>query len=152
MKQCEKWESKPLHGQYIRQINKADVDKQRTHSWLKGTGLKSETEGLIIAAQDQTLPTRYYENKIMGKDVNTKCRICGDYDDTVDHIISGCPVLVHWKLCKQYGFTVCIKWYEHEPEKVMDNDTATILCDMQVHTDRTITANRPDIIVKNKVE
>ncbi|XP_031559231.1 uncharacterized protein LOC116295530 [Actinia tenebrosa] len=93
MKQCEKWESNPLHDQYIRQVNKADVDKQRTHSWLKGTDLKSETEGLIIAAQDQKLPTRYYDNKIMGKHVNTKCRICGDHDETIDHVISGCPVL-----------------------------------------------------------
>jgi hypothetical protein len=68
-----RWESKPLHGQYIARINKADVDKQKRHTWLRGTGLKSETEGLITAAQDQTLATRYYEKKIIGKNINIKC-------------------------------------------------------------------------------
>jgi hypothetical protein len=32
----------------------------------------------------------------------------------------------------------------------MENDHATILWDMPIHTDREINANRPDIIVKDK--
>lgn len=55
------------------------------------------------------------------------------------------------KLCKWYGF----EWYEDEPEKVMDNDRATILWDMENDT-RTLKLlildiSRPDIIVKNKM-
>ena len=48
-----KWESKAVHGQYPSRIKEADVDYKQTNKWLKGTGLKAETEGLIIAAQDQ---------------------------------------------------------------------------------------------------
>ena len=35
---------------------------------------------------------------------------------------------------------------------VTDNETVTILWDTQGHTDRTIKANKPDIIIKNKKE
>ena len=33
--------------------------------WMKHTGLKGETEGLITAAQDQALNTRYYSKHII---------------------------------------------------------------------------------------
>ena len=32
-----------------------------TYQWLKSGGLKSETEGFIIAAQDQAIKTNYYQ-------------------------------------------------------------------------------------------
>ena len=47
-----KWESKALHGKYPQQVKQADVDQGKTHRWLKAAGLKVETEGFIIAAQD----------------------------------------------------------------------------------------------------
>ena len=40
--------------------------------------------------------------------------------------------------------------YEHEPKTVIENDSVTILWNMTIHTDRTMAANRPDIVVKNK--
>ena len=42
------------------------------------------------------------------------------------------------------------RWYEHEPKTVTENDSVTILWDMPIHTDRTIAANRLDIVLKNK--
>ena len=42
------------------------------------------------------------------------------------------------------------RWYEHEPKTVTENDRVTILWDMPIHTDRTIAANRPNIVLKNK--
>ena len=44
------------------------------------------------------------------------------------------------------------KWYEHDPKTVVEKDDITILYDMLIQTDRTITANRPDIVIKNKRE
>ena len=42
------------------------------------------------------------------------------------------------------------RWYEHEPKTVTENDSVTILWYMPIHTVRTIAANRPDIVLKNK--
>ena len=44
------------------------------------------------------------------------------------------------------------KWYEHKPDTVTENEEVTVLWHMQVHTDRAIKANKPDIIIKSKKE
>ena len=132
----------------------------------KAASLKAETEGFIIAAQDQRLPTRWYQYNILKKpDVDPKCRLCGRFDETIDHLVSGCPELaktnyihrhnkaaahMHWAICKEFGIEVKEQWYEHEPKTVTWNDSVTILWDMPIHTDRAIAANRPDIVLKNK--
>ena len=56
-------------------------------------GLKSETEGLIIAAQDQSLATKSYHHRIIKDDADPKCTMCKEFEKTVDHIVAGCPVL-----------------------------------------------------------
>ena len=61
----ERWEGKPLHDQYPKRSKQADVDQEKTQQWLRGMGLKSETEGFIMAAQDQSLSTRNYQSKIV---------------------------------------------------------------------------------------
>ena len=57
---------------------------------------------------------------------------------------------MHWAICKESGIEVKERWYEHEPKTVTWNDSVTILWDMPIHTDRTIAAKRPDIVLKNK--
>ena len=57
------------------------------------SGLKVETVGLIIAAQDQSLATRLYHSRIIKDNANPMCRMCNKYEETVDHIVSGHPKL-----------------------------------------------------------
>ena len=57
---------------------------------------------------------------------------------------------MHWTICKEFSIEVKERWYEHEPKTLTENDSVTILWDMPIHTDRTIAANRPDIVLKNK--
>ena len=56
---------------------------------------------------------------------------------------------VHWCLCKNFGLPHETNWWEHKPPKVIENKNPTILWDFDTLTDRTIQANRPDIVVKN---
>ena len=56
---------------------------------------------------------------------------------------------------KNYIIIVIIttdKWYTHIPELVCEDGDVTVLWNQAVHTDREVTANRPDIIIKNKKE
>ena len=159
------WRSKPLHGKYPSLIGEPHVDLPNTNNWLR-SDIKGETEGLLIAAQDQALYTRNYQKHIVGKEIDSRCRMCYKQSETIDHITSGCEVLaksdyierhnkaaayVHWNICNDLGIKTSDKWYKHQPDTVTSTDTHTVLWDMAVNTERHIGANRPDIIIKDKV-
>ena len=162
------WALKALHGQHKDLVEQPLVDQALSWKWLNSAELKPETEGFIMAAQDQALNTNYYKKKILGSDTDGKCRICHICDETVAHLISGCPVLaptdytwrhdkigkyIHLQLFKHFKIgTQTDKWYEHQPPNVVDNETVTILGNIPVITDREIKNNRPDIIIKHKLE
>ena len=67
-------------------------DTTNTIKWLS-INLKGETEELLLAAQDQAINTRNYQKVICGQQVESKCRMCSQHEETVDHIVSGCEVL-----------------------------------------------------------
>ncbi|CAH3124919.1 unnamed protein product [Porites lobata] len=149
-----RWKNKALHGQYPKILEKPHVDTVTTNKWLS-SNLKGETEGLLVAAQDQALNTRYYQKVICGQQVESKCRMCSQHEETMDHVVSGCEVLakteyisrhnnaaayLHWSICKDHDIEITDKRYEHEPETVMRNkdNNITIMWDMPVNTDRTV--------------
>ena len=142
-----------------------NVSQSLTHQWLKSSGLKGETEGFIIAAQDQSLPTKNYQTNISKVTKDDKCRLCKNNKETIDHLVSGCSAIaatqyterhdkvgryLHWKICKESNISVNDKWYTHTPQGVTENSDVCILWDFSIHTDRTVSANRPDIIIKDK--
>ena len=109
------------------------MDVELSFKWMKdNTGLKEETEGLIKAAQDQALNTRYYSKHIIKEGTTDRCRMCHTQAETVEHIISGCQTLaadqylnrhnqvaaqLHLDMCRQYGIKVEAEcWYQHKPE------------------------------------
>ena len=48
----DKWKEKAMHGKFPNYLDKDHVDVELSFKWMKHTGLKGETEGLITAAQD----------------------------------------------------------------------------------------------------
>ena len=40
------------------------VDIEQSYRWVKSGDIKGETEGTIVAAQDQEFSTNYFKNKI----------------------------------------------------------------------------------------
>ncbi|CAH2018627.1 unnamed protein product [Acanthoscelides obtectus] len=168
LKQCveEKWRSKPLHGQHIRQMEELPVDLRLSFGWLQYGDLKGETESLLVAAQDQALKTRYIEQAIHKTRNDGKCRLCHIHNETVEHIISACPILapkeytdrhnnvcaaIHLEVSRHLGCPIkSTKWYEHHPDRITrsEDGSITIMYDHPVITDREIKANRPDIVIK----
>ena len=110
----EKWKNKVMHGQYIRNIDRLLISEEDTFLWLSKGDLKAETENEIVAAQDQALQAKYYATKISSTETDSKCRLCQQFDETIDHIISACPFLAkeqytkrHDRVCAQLHFNVC---------------------------------------------
>jgi len=54
--------------------------------------------------------------------------------------------------CKTLGIETTDKWYTHMPKPVCKEGDVTVLWNQAVHTDREVTANRSDIIIKNNKE
>ena len=158
-----RWQEKPLHGKFAARRKNADEDETATPKWLRRSGLKWETEGFILAAQDQSLFTRNYQANVLHNGVNEKCRFCEERVETIDRPVSGCTVLtpneyknrhdrigqyLHWKILNHFSLEA--KSNEHHPKPVIEGKNVTILWDFSVHTDRTIQTNRRNIIVKDK--
>ena len=157
------WKEKTLHGQCVRQTeNEAGSDKW---SWLRNTGIKRGTESMIMAAQEQAIHTNVIKAKIDKTQEESKCRMCGHVDETVNHIISECSKLaqkeykrrhdwvgkrIHWEMCRKNRIEVKPNRYEHQPEAVQENERYKILWDFNIQTDHVIEARRPDMIVIDK--
>ena len=92
----EKYKSKELHGKFVRDTE--DERHEMTWDWLKKGIIKKETEGLIMAAQDQALRTNAMKKYIDKTDVSPKCRMCEIADETISHIATECSALTQ----KQY--------------------------------------------------
>ena len=159
----EAWKSKALHGQYVGHVEDLGI---ADWGWLIEGRLKKETEGMMMAAQDQALPqdTRNMRVNVYGETGSAKCRMCDKVDETIMHIVSECEVLaqgeykrrhdkvatrIHCELCKTYNFPYK-KWYQHRAEGVLENEKAKILWDINIQTRYVIEHRRPDIILIDK--
>ena len=150
---------KTTYGQFKRLIN--NISYQKTLTWLRKKKLKRKTEFLLIAAQDNAIRTNHIKVRIDTTQQNSKCRLCGDRDETINHIISKCSKLaqkarhdwvgkvIHWEMCKKFKFDHTNKWYMHNPAPVLENDTHKLVWDFNIQTDRLMPARRLDVIIIN---
>ena len=91
----ERWYGKRMHGQLPRNLDEKLVDIEQSYRWLKSGDIKGEAESTIAAAQDQAISTNYFKNKILKEEFESKCRLCKQYEETIDHLTSGCPILAN---------------------------------------------------------
>ena len=59
---------------------------------------------------------------------------------------------MHWEVARKHNFEAGDKWYEHEPESVLENEDYKILWDFSIGTDHVIEAQRPDLVAVDKKE
>ena len=99
----EEYMKMEMHGQWRRDRDKiVTIDTVKSDQWLKQSGIHSETESLICAAQEQSLATNYVRNKIWKQNVTSKCRLCKVKEETVSHLVSGCTMLAGTKYSNRH--------------------------------------------------
>ena len=122
--------------------------------WLRKGNLKRETESLLIATQNNAIRTNHIKARIDKMQRNSKCRLCGDRDEKINHI-SGCSKLaqkefkaqhdwvdkvINWELCKKFKFNHMNKWYIHNLAFVLENEMHKHLWDSKIQMDHLILA------------
>jgi hypothetical protein len=103
------------------QLNQQGIDCCASNKWLNDGQLYPETEGFMMAIQDQVIGTKNYRNFIL-KDsslTNDLCRRCNVFPEKIQHITSACGILapieykhrhdsvakiIHQELGKNMGF------------------------------------------------
>ena len=113
----QKWEEKQLYGRFKRLIN--NISHEKTWTWLRKGNFKRETEYVLIAAQNNAIRTNHIKARIDKTQQNSKCRLYGDSDETINQIISECSKLaqkeyktrhdwvgkaIHWEVLKKIKF------------------------------------------------
>ena len=107
-------------------------------AWPRKGNPEKETEYLRIAAQNNAIRTNHTKARIEKTQQNSKCRLCSDRDETINHIISECSKLaqkeyksrhdlvgkvIHWELCKNLKFDHTNNWYIYNQTSALKNDT-----------------------------
>jgi len=140
-----------MHGQLPRNLDEKLVGIEQSYRWLKPGDIKRQTESTIVAAQDQTISTNYFKNKILKEKTESKRRLCKQHEETIDHLTSGCPILakngylmrhdkvcthLHYSICKAFGIETADKWYTHMPKPVYEEGDVTVFWNQAVHTEK----------------
>ena len=159
--------NKDMHGQYFNIIDQPHVDKQTSISWLKSSTLKRTTEATVCAIQENAITTKYIQKHIHKTSNDDQCRACKTLPETIYHIISACPVLArtkyierHDNICRYIHVLIAEKydllaeypkWYQYDPEPLLENETIKILWNFPIQTDRRLRHIKPDITILNKI-
>ena len=84
---------------------------------------------------------------------NSKCWLCGDRDENINHIISEFSKLalkeyetrhdwvgkvIHWELCKKFEFDLVNWWYLHKAEHILENETHKVFWDFVIQPNNQI--------------
>ena len=79
----QKWAEKQLDGRFKRLIN--NILHQKTRTLQRKGNCKRETESLQIAVQNNAIRINHIKTRIDKTQQNSKRRLCGDRDETINH-------------------------------------------------------------------
>ena len=85
----ERLQNKALLSQYLNDTD-GKADCEITRNWLKNGYLKKETEGFIMAAQDQAIRINAVKARIDKTSSDSKYRLSKVKEETIDHLVSSC--------------------------------------------------------------
>lgn len=162
------WKQKSLHGRHWQDLQQPHVDREASNAWLQRGELFPETEGFMLAIQDQTIETRNYQKHIIRLPnlPTDSCRRCHSSSETIQHITGACrsiaqtdykhrhdqvAAVIHQHLAFKYKLIQeKVPYYKYTPNTVLENTQYKLYWDRTIITDKTIHFNRPDITVFHK--
>ena len=165
----EEWKKHRRAGKYPEELEKDYIDKEGSLSWLKNGVLGYDGERILISAQDQGLLTNGFK-KMAGISENDKCRFCYTETESINHLVSGCKILLadgyyttrhnkiceylHWKICQEMKIDVEKNIWDHKPDPIVATKNITIFYDKIIPVGRYVEGNaiKPDIVVWDKYE
>ena len=102
------WTDKKAYDMVLQFWVSQDFDIAKKGNFLR------ETESLLIATQNNAIRTNYIKAKIDSTQQNSKYRLCGEKDETINHILSEwrkfaqkndhVGKVIHSELCKKFIF------------------------------------------------
>ncbi|XP_044760187.1 uncharacterized protein LOC123317648 [Coccinella septempunctata] len=159
------WNAKSLHGRYPSHLkNNNHVNEVESLTYLRAGYLFPETEGRLIAIQDQVVATRAYMKNIARIDIPTdRCRRCAQALESIQHITSACPVLAprdylerHNSMARIYHQKIALRLgllqnetpsYWYQPKSLLQSQEYKLYWDTTLVTDRGVAHNRPDVAI-----
>ena len=153
------------HGKFWKVVKEAK-GSDRTWQWMRGGHLRKWQEGYICAAQERVIRTRQYEAVVLKQGGDRKCRLCHNFNENVEHLISGCEKLsqgeysrrhdkvglrIYWELLGKYGLKRKVKWYEENvvsgEVRKSDDGKIEIWWDKWVTVTKELEHYKPDVVV-----
>lgn len=163
----QQWQAKPLHGRFYANLHQPEVDIKTSNTYLTQGYLFPQTEGTFLAIQDQVVPTRVYTKHIMKQNIeSTKCRLCNQEEESIQHLSSGCSTIASTKYLNRHNNMgkvvhqlICLKerlvphftpHHVYSPQALLENNDTKIYWDIPIITDQSVENNRPDVVVWDK--
>ena len=134
--------------------------------WLEQK-LSPKKTASIISMLEQMVETKSWKFN-RGLVENNKCRLCGEYKETVEHLLAGCKILANSDYLSRHNralmvFAVAwskehkllgeeVKWYEERwcRGHILENEDAKLSWDFEFNLRKTTTSRRPDLILEDK--
>lgn len=156
---------KPMHGLFYRHLEEHGLSEKLSFSFLGSGGLRSETEGFILACQDGVFNTLVYRSRVMDMEVpDINCRACHKAPETLMHLLSSCGVyavsayihrhnaalrVLYYHIRHYYGIdeTPVLPYAPGDIQSVVENEKCRIYWNYSFSTLRLIQANKPDIVL-----
>ena len=109
----------------------SNISHEKTWMRQRKGNFKRKTGSLLIAAQNNSIRTNHIKERIDDTQQNSRSRLCGDRDETINHIISTLAQkeyktrhdrvgkIIHRELCKKLKFDHTNKWYMYNSVSVL---------------------------------
>ena len=133
------------------------VDMKESTTWLRHGNNSPQDEAVMCYLQDR--------NVFFGESRGV-CTYCKERARSVDHLATQCDRMmdydytwrhnevvrsIHLGFCTKYGIKRCRRLRSHRVESTVENSRVCIRTDTPIVTSTGVRANRPDIVVHDKV-